>query len=57
MIILGLEVLGSGNSLKNRWILREDDAPYLCCAARDGATTNFTLVAPAIKVRLRKRLN
>jgi hypothetical protein len=51
MIVLGLEVLGSGNSLKNRWILREDDAPYLCCAARDGATTNFALVAHAIKAR------
>jgi hypothetical protein len=48
-IVLGLEMLGMDNYLGNRWILSEADAPYLCCDAQDGDTTNFALVAPMIK--------
>jgi hypothetical protein len=44
-------VSGSGNSLRNHWIPSKVDAPYLCCAAWDGAATNLALVVPAIKAR------
>jgi hypothetical protein len=57
MIVLGLEVSGSDNSLENCWISSEVNAPYLCHAAQDGTTTNLALVMPTIKTRYKEGLD
>jgi tRNA-binding EMAP/Myf-like protein len=57
MIVLGLEVSGSDNSLENCWISSEVNAPYLCHAAWDGTATNLALVMPTIKTRYKEGLD